>query len=339
MIDIMELAEKGMMPDATIRAGIRKLLRDRIRKERKASSERQLDELYAMLDSMKSSPVAVATDTANEQHYEVPSAFFQTFMGPHMKYSCCFFPDADTTLSQAEVNMLELTALRAELEDGMDILELGCGWGSLSLWMAQNFPNSRIVAVSNSRTQKRYIDARGLPNLEVITADMNVFGTERQFDRVVSVEMFEHMRNWSALLERINGWLRQDGKFFMHIFVNRELAYLFNDSGVVNWMAEHFFREGMMPSEHLPFMLNSHMLVEHHWRINGTHYARTLRAWLENLDRNHSQALSILEKDYSKEQARIHFGRWRIFLMASEELFGFKEGEEWYVAHYLFNKR
>jgi cyclopropane-fatty-acyl-phospholipid synthase len=339
MIDLMELAERGVMPDATIRAGIRKLLRDRLRKERKESGELQLDEFYALIDSMNSSPVAVATNTANEQHYEVPSAFFETFMGPHMKYSCGLWQESTSTLRQAEINMLEMTALRAELEDGMDILELGCGWGSLSLWMAQHFPNSKIVAVSNSQTQKRYIDARGFPNLEVVTADMNVFATEQRFDRVVSVEMFEHMRNWSELMHRISGWLRDDGKFFMHIFVHRELAYLFNDSGKVNWMAEHFFKEGMMPSERLPFVLNQHLLVDHHWRVNGKNYARTLRAWLDNFDRNQAQALAILEKHCDSHEARTQFGRWRIFFMASEELFGFKEGEEWYVAHYLFKKR
>lgn len=339
MTDLLQLAEKGKMPDTAIRMGIRKLLRDRLKKEYEGDMERQLDKLYVLVDSMKSGPVAVATDTANEQHYEVPSELFETFMGPHMKYSCCFWPNAETTLGEAEEKMLELSVLRAELEDGMDILELGCGWGSLSLWMAQHFPNSKIVAVSNSRTQKQYIDARGFRNLEVITADMNVFETDRQFDRVVSVEMFEHMRNWTELLRRINAWLRPDGKLFMHIFVHRELAYLFNDSGTVNWMTEHFFKEGIMPCENLPFVLNEHMLVEHHWRISGNHYARTLRAWLDNFDRNREQAMDVLEKSYEKEEAAIHYGRWRIFFMASEELFGFKEGEEWYVAHYLFYKR
>lgn len=339
MIDFMELAERGKMPDATIRAGIRKLLRDRLRKERMANGEMQLDQLYDLIEAMNAGPIAVATQTANEQHYEVPSAFFETFMGPHMKYSCCLWPKPDTTLRQAEEHMLELTALRAELEDGMDILELGCGWGSLSLWMAQHFPNSRIVAVSNSKTQKRFIDARGFPNLEVITADMNVFGSDYEYDRIVSVEMFEHMRNWPELLRRINRWLRSDGKLFIHIFVHRELAYLFNASGKVNWMAEHFFKEGIMPSERLPFILNGDMLVENHWRVNGKHYARTLRSWLENFERNQEQAVDILSRHYGKEEARLQFGRWRIFFMACEELFGFKEGEEWYVGHYLFEKR
>ncbi|NNJ71111.1 MAG: class I SAM-dependent methyltransferase [Kiritimatiellales bacterium] len=339
MIDFMELAERGKMPDAAIRAGIRKLLRDRLRLEQKGSREEQLEALYKFIAMMESSPVAVATDTANEQHYEVPSDLFQTFMGPHLKYSCGYWPVADTTLSESEEYMLQLTCKRAGLEDGMDILELGCGWGSLSLWMAEHYPNSHITAVSNSRTQKKFIDARGFQNLEVITSDMNDFNIARRFDRVVSVEMFEHMRNWAELLQRINGWLKLEGKLFIHIFVHRDLAYLFNDAGEVNWMSEHFFKEGMMPSESLMTLTNNDMVVERHWRVNGRHYAKTLRAWLDRIDENAKESIAILERDHKSEEARIQFGRWRIFFMACEELFGFREGEEWYVAHYLLKKR
>ncbi|VGO11590.1 Cyclopropane-fatty-acyl-phospholipid synthase [Pontiella desulfatans] len=339
MIDLMELAEKGKMPDTAIRAGIRKLLRDRIKLEAKGSREDQMESLYKFIGMMEESPVAVATDTANEQHYEVPSELFQTFMGAHLKYSCGYWPVADTTLNEAEEAMLELTCKRAGIVDGMDILELGCGWGSLSLWMAQHYPNSNIVAVSNSQTQKKYIDARGFNNLEVITADMNDFRIARRFDRVVSVEMFEHMRNWHELLARINHWLKADGKLFIHIFVHRELAYLFNDSGEVNWMAEHFFKEGMMPSENLLTLVNNDMVVDRLWRVNGRHYAKTLRAWLDNIDANEGLATTILERHHGREEARLQFGRWRIFFMACEELFGYKGGEEWYVAHYLLKKR
>lgn len=335
----MELAEKGKMPDTAIRAGIRKLLRDRKKLEEKASGEDQMEALHRFIEMMESGPVAVATDTANEQHYEVPSDLFQLFMGPHLKYSCGYWPVADTTLYEAETFMLDLTCKRAGLIDGMDILELGCGWGSLSLWMAEHYPNSKIVSVSNSRTQKNFIDARGFRNLEVITADMNEFDINRSFDRVVSVEMFEHMRNWPELLRRINGWLKTDGKLFVHIFVHRELAYLFNDSGEVNWMAEHFFKEGMMPSENLLTLTNNHMTVDRMWRVNGRHYAKTLRAWLNRIDRHSKDAIAVLERDLGLEEARLQFGRWRIFFMACEELFGFKGGEEWYIAHYLLRKR
>jgi len=339
MIDLMELAEKGKMPDAAIRAGIRKLLRDRLKMEEKGSREEQLEALYRFIEMMKKSPVAVATDTANEQHYEVPSDLFQTFMGPHLKYSCGHWPTPETTLAGSEEAMLELTCQRAGIADGMEILELGCGWGSLSLWMAQHYPNAKITAVSNSATQKKFIDARGLSNLEVVTADMNSFAIDRCFDRVVSVEMFEHMRNWHELLHRISSWLKPEGRLFIHIFVHRELAYLFNDSGEVNWMAEHFFQEGMMPAEGLLPLLNEHLLVERMWSVNGRHYARTLRAWLEHIDRNRTEAVAILERHHGPEEARKQIGRWRIFFMACEELFGFKGGEEWYVAHYLLKIR
>jgi cyclopropane-fatty-acyl-phospholipid synthase len=339
MIDLMDLAEKGKMPDAAIRAGIRKLLRDRLKREAEGSRDEQLQVLYRFIEEMEKSPIAIATETANEQHYEVPSDLFQCFMGPHLKYSCGYWPTPETTLAESEAYMLELTCKRAGIQDGMDILELGCGWGSLSLWMAEHFPNSRITAVSNSRSQKKFIDARGFRNLEVMTADMNDFSIARRVDRVVSVEMFEHMRNWPELLHRIMGWLKIDGRFFMHIFVNRDLAYLFNDAGEVNWMAEHFFKEGMMPAELMPHLLNKDMVVERHWRVNGVHYAKTLRAWLDRIDEKEKEAIGILERIYGHGEARLQFGRWRIFFMACEELFGYKGGEEWYVAHYLMKKR
>jgi cyclopropane-fatty-acyl-phospholipid synthase len=335
----MELAEKGKMPDAAVRAGIRKLLRDRRKNETSASREDQLESLYCFTDMMEQSPIALAADAANEQHYEVPAEFFRTFMGPHLKYSCGFWPAPETTLAEAEEAMLELTCRRAGIADGMTILELGCGWGSLSLWMAEHFPNAGIVAVSNSQTQKQFIDARGFANLEVITADMNVFSTDRHFDRVVSVEMFEHMRNWPELLSRINGWLKPNGKCFIHIFVHRELAYLFNESGEVNWMAEHFFKEGMMPAEGLLALNNRDLVVKRIWRINGRHYAKTLRAWLDRIDSNRGAATGFLEQHLDREKALIQFRRWRIFFMACEELFAFKGGDEWYVAHYLMEKR
>jgi cyclopropane-fatty-acyl-phospholipid synthase len=338
-MDLMELAEKGKMPDAAVRAGIRRLIRDRRRMESEGSHEEHLESLYQFINMMEHSPVAVATDTANEQHYEVPSDLFQTFMGPRLKYSCGYWLVADTTLAESEECMLQLTCKRAGIEDGMDILDLGCGWGSLSLWVAEHYPNAKIVAVSNSRTQKQFIDARGFTNLEVITADMNGFDIDRCFDRVVSIEMFEHMRNWPELLRRINGWLKADGKLFVHIFVHRELAYLFNSSGKVNWMAEHFFKEGMMPSENLLTLTNKEMVTERFWRVNGRHYAKTLRAWLNRIDAHAKEALDILERHHGHEAAGIQFGRWRIFFMACEELFGYKEGEEWYIAHYLLNKR
>ncbi len=339
MMDLMALAENRALPDALVRTGIRKLLRDRLARETRATHADQLKALYDFIDLMRAGPVAVATDTANEQHYEVPAALFETFMGPCLKYSCGCWPEANTTLAQSEEAMLELTCERAGLKDSMQILELGCGWGSLSLWMAAHYPNARITVVSNSSTQREFIMARGFKNLEVITADMNDFAIERAFDRVVSVEMFEHMRNWPELLHRINGWLKEDGHLFIHIFVHRELAYLFNEQGEVNWMADYFFKEGMMPSEWLLPLLNNDMLVQQHWRVNGKQYARTLRAWLDAIDARRDEAIAILAQHHGADEARLQFGRWRIFFMACEELFGYKEGEEWYVAHYLLKKR
>lgn len=339
MIDAIKLAEKGTVPDALIRAGIRKLLRNRLAAESKPDRERQLEALYDFIELMREGPVAAATDTANEQHYEVPSELFETFMGPRLKYSCGWWPSDSTTLAESEEAMLALTCERAGIENGMNILELGCGWGSLSIWMAEQYPHARITAVSNSNTQREFISQRGFKNLEVITADMNDFSTEHKFDRVVSVEMFEHMRNWCELLRRINGWLKDDGRLFIHIFVHRELAYLFNEGGKANWMAEHFFKEGMMPSEWLLPLLNDDMLLERHWCVNGKHYARTLLAWLDAIDERRDEAVAILARHHGEEEAVRQFGRWRIFFMACEELFGFKEGEEWYVAHYLLKKR
>jgi cyclopropane-fatty-acyl-phospholipid synthase len=339
MIDLMELAEKRKMPDIAVRLGIRKLLRDRLKIETDAAGANPEEALNRFIELMKAGPIAVATDIANEQHYEVPAELFETFMGPHLKYSCGLWPSENTTLEESEEAMLRLTCERAGLTDGMDILELGCGWGSLSFWMAQHYPNSRITAVSNSRTQKKFIDARGYENLNVITADMNDLAMNHQFDRVISVEMFEHMRNWPELLRRINSWLKDDGRLFIHIFVHHQLAYLFNESGKNNWMAENFFKEGMMPAEALLGRLDDDLRVESQWNVNGKHYSKTLRAWLNTMDKNENTATAILQKHYGPEEARLQVGRWRIFFMACEELFGYGEGKEWYIAHYLLKKR
>lgn len=339
MINLMHLAETEKLPDAVIRAGIRKQLKQRLEKETAENPEKQLKALYQFAASLAHQPVAVATDTANEQHYELPSAFFETFMGGRLKYSCGLWPEGITELTESEEAMLKLTCERAGLNDGMDILELGCGWGSLSLWMAENYPNARITVVSNSNTQRAFIEARGFKNLKVITADMNDFQTEQTFDRVVSVEMFEHMRNWPELMRRISGWLKPDGRLFVHIFVHRELAYLFREEGDESWMTKHFFKEGMMPAEHLFHVLNDDLLVEKHWRVNGEHYGKTLRAWLDKADANRTEAIALLEQHHSPEEAAMRFGRWRIFFMACEELFNWNGGDEWYIAHYLLKQR
>lgn len=336
---IIRWAELGRLPDFIIRQLIRTLLRARLRQEGTLPFHDRLATLLQFRDALHNEPIACATDTANEQHYEVPADLFQTFMGSHLKYSSGFWQQPDTTLEESEKKMLEITCQRAQLTDGQQILELGCGWGSLSLWMARTYPNATITAVSNSATQKAYIDAQNMPNLTVITADMNTFQPDGQFDRVVSIEMFEHMRNWHQLLQHIDSWLLPNGALFIHIFVHRELAYLFDGKGGVNWMSEHFFKEGMMPAEQLLPLCNQHLVTEKIWRVNGTHYARTLRAWLEKIDQNRKAAHTILERGLGKHNAQLQFGRWRIFFMACEELFGFNGGNEWYVGHYRLKKR
>ena len=339
MVSLISWIEKGLLPDVLVRVCIRALLRARLKKEATSSYEARTALLYRFRDQLQNEPIAHAVKTANTQHYEVPADLFKTFMGPHLKYSSGYWSDKATTLAESEKKMLAMTCERAEIEDGQQILELGCGWGSLSLWMARNYPNARITAVSNSTTQKEYIDSHALPNLTVITADMNTFTIDETFDRIVSIEMFEHMRNWPKLLERIQGWLSGNGRLFIHIFVHRELAYLFNEKGQVNWMSEHFFKEGMMPAESLLGICNKNFIIEKMWRVNGTHYARTLRAWLKNIDTHRTRAIHSLTNDADLKQARLQWRRWRIFFMACEELFNWRGGDEWYVAHYRLKKR
>ncbi|MEW6468352.1 MAG: cyclopropane-fatty-acyl-phospholipid synthase family protein [Bacteroidota bacterium] len=337
------LLERDLVPDFLIRKGIRKLLRQRLREEDKGSPEANRKHLQALVEELKSSPIAIETKAANEQHYEVPTGFYKLCLGRHLKYSGCFYKEGVTDLSVAEKDMLELTCERAGLKDGMDILELGCGWGSLSLFMAARFPQSRITGVSNSRTQKMHIDEeaekRGLKNLDIVTADMNVFSTEKRFDRVVSVEMFEHMRNYHELMKRIAGWLNDDGRLFVHIFTHRTFAYKFEVKDETDWMSNYFFTGGIMPSNDLLFYFDEHMVKENFWEVNGLHYSKTAEAWLKNMDRHRKEILELFRITYGDKQALKWFVYWRIFYMACAELWGYGQGREWMVCHYLFKKR
>ncbi len=340
---LIDWAERGLVPDALVRLGIRRLLAARLAAIGAGGCEARQERLEALLAVMERSPLAVLPEKANEQHYEVPAAFFREVLGPRLKYSSAFFPPGVGDLGAAEDAMLALTAQRAELAPGQRILELGCGWGSLSLWMAQNLPGCRILAVSNSASQRRFIEERrdslGLDGLEVVTADVNHFEPDETFDRVVSVEMFEHVRNWQSLFGRIAGWLVPGGKLFVHVFCHREVPYLFETEGAGNWMGRFFFSGGLMPSDGLPLRFQRDLTAERHWRVDGRHYARTSTAWLSNLDRGKRTILPMLAETYGASEARRWFGRWRLFFLACEQLFGYRGGQEWWVAHHRFVRR
>jgi cyclopropane-fatty-acyl-phospholipid synthase len=295
------------------------------------------------LETLRRSPIAIHTADANDQHYELPPAFFQEVLGRHLKYSSAYWPPDAGSLDEAEAAMLTLTCARAEFQDGQRILELGCGWGSLTLWMAERYPSAQVTAVSNSAPQREFILARarerGLGNLQVLTADMNVFAPPaRDYDRVVSVEMFEHMRNYEELLKRIASWLAPGGKLFVHIFTHRDHAYPFEARHATDWMARNFFTGGVMPSDHTLLYFQRDLQVQCHWRVNGRHYEATANTWLQRLDAGKAAVLALFRDAYGAEEAPRRFVQWRVFFMACAELFGSGAGERWFVSHYLFTR-
>ena len=339
---VLDWTERGLVPDSVIRAGIRRLCRQRLKDIHAQDVELSGQSLEVFIQMMNSSGIALVPEIANEQHYEVPPEFFSEVLGKHAKYSCCFWGEDTQTLSQAEAEALKTTCLHAEIEDGMSILDLGCGWGSLSLWIAENFPGCTVHSVSNSMPQGEHIRylarQRGLKNIQVITRDMNEFHPERTYDRIVSVEMFEHMRNYRELFHRISQWLHTDGRFFMHIFCHRSCAYEFVDEGPSDWMGRHFFSGGIMPSDDLPLRFQESLRLLNRYRWGGSHYEKTANAWLVNMDANRSRIMPILADTYGEANAERWFQRWRIFFMACAELFAFDNGSEWFVSHYQFCK-
>ena len=340
---LLGLAERGLLPDALIRYGIRRQCALRLREERAGDLEGAWDLFQRRLAELQESPVAIHTDAANAQHYELPPRFFELCLGKRLKYSSCYYEHDSDSLDEAELHMLKRYGERAELRDGLDILELGCGWGSLTLWMAEHYPAARITAVSNSRPQREFIEARcrerGFGNVRVITQDVNRLDLPMAaFDRCVSIEMFEHLRNYDTLLGRVARWLKPGGKLFVHIFCHRELMYPFETAGDDNWMGRHFFTGGLMPAADTLLWFQSDLRIEQQWRVAGTHYQHTANRWLANQDAHRDEILSVLREAYGDE-APLWNQRWRMFWMACAELFGYRGGNEWQVSHYRFTRR
>ncbi len=335
------LAESGVLPDALVRSGIRRRLMG-ILKDMEAKEGSLAESKARFAADLRQGPATIEQDRANRQHYELPPEFFESFLGYRRKYSCCYWHDGVGDLDAAEDAMLEMTASRAGIEPGQTILDLGCGWGSFSLWAAEKFPGIKIHALSNSSAQIDYIlreaSQRGFSNITAERADITCYSTEELYDRVVSVEMVEHIRDWGGLLARISGWLTPEGKCFLHFFCHRNTPYLYKDRDPSDWMGYYFFAGGMMPSYDLPRYYQEDLRVEKNWPVNGRHYVKTLEAWLKKMDGNRSRIRPILQETYGKDR-RVWENRWRIFLMACSELFGTYGGGEWFVAHYLLSKK
>jgi len=334
--------ERGKVPDSLARSGIRTLLRQRLATLPVGDCEAAIRHKRNFIAMMDASPIAEVPERANQQHYELPAGFFDAVLGPRRKYSSCYWAARTQTLGEAEEASLRITAERAGIQDGEQVLELGCGWGAFSLYIAERFPRCRVTGVSNSNRQRAFIEAerdrRGLANLEIVTADMNDFQADRSYDRVVSLEMFEHMRNHRILYARVHDWLKPGGHFLMHIFVHREHPYPFEDPGPSDWMSHYFFAGGIMPSDDLPLHFQEHLKLVDRWRWDGRHYERTLNAWLARMDAARDRVWPILEETYGNARAEVWWMRWRLFFMACAELFGYRKGQEWFVSHYLFER-
>ncbi len=341
-MNIDQILTKGILPDALIRFGIRGLLKQRLNQETRNTNEDQQNAFMELVGKLRQSTLAVNTDDANNQHYEVPTEFYKYSLGNNLKYSCAYWDEKTVSLDMAEEGMLSLTCERAGIKNGEEVLELGCGWGSLSLYMAKLFPDCKITSVSNSRSQKDYIDSeiarRGLRNINIITADINHFTTGKRFDRIVSVEMFEHVRNYELLFSKIYSFLKPGGELFTHIFVHSKFDYLFEVKDESDWMTKYFFSGGIMPSNQLLLYFAKNFEILNHWIVNGIHYEKTANAWLKNMDKNKKGILDIFAKVYGEQNKIKWWVNWRVFFMSCAELWGYNEGNEWFVSHYKFKK-
>lgn len=340
----IDWTERGLVPDFLLRAGIRRLLRKRLAAADCGSKDANREQTNRLVAEFSAGPIALVPEKANEQHYEVPAELFRLTLGARRKYSSCFYPPGVSSLDEAEAAALEETCSRADISDGMKVLELGCGWGSLSLWMAEKYPNAELTVVSNSNSQREFIEKaakeRGIDKfLSVVTCDINDFQTEQNFDRVVSVEMFEHVRNHKKLMNQISNWLVPTGKLFIHIFCHRNLTYKFQDEQKSDWMSRYFFSGGIMPGRDLLLRYQDDLRLEKDWIWNGQHYQKTCEHWHDNMNANRVEIMPILESTYGKEDSVRWFNRWRMFYLACSELFGYRDGEEWMVGHYLFAQR
>ena len=333
------LLARGLIPDWILRRGVRSQGKERLNMMNKVDSTKEYSKF---INEASTGNIAVNTDDANNQHYEVDSEFFKYCLGKNLKYSCCFWDENTLDLDAAEDNMLEIYSQRAQITDGMSILDIGCGWGSLSLFLAQKYPKSEITGVSNSSSQKIFIDSvaseRNISNLNIITRDINDFRTEEKYDRILSIEMFEHTKNTKKLMNLINDWLNPNGLFFMHVFAHKENPYYFDRDQKNAWMAKYFFTGGMMPNHNLFKDLKSNLEYQESWILSGEHYERTSNAWLDKMDQNKSKILSLFERSNSSSVAKRKFHFWRLFYIACAEIFGYDNGNEWVVSHHLFKK-
>lgn len=338
-MSIYNILATDLVPEQLIRFGIRRMLAQKLREEASPSPEEEKRKLLAFVDELKQLPIAIETDAANKQHYEVPTDFYKLCLGPRLKYSCALWQKDTRNLEEAEINMLDLYVERAGITNGQSILELGCGWGSLSLYLAERFPGANITGVSNSATQKQFIDARakelGLTNLKIITANIVQFDTPERFDRIVSIEMFEHMKNYELLLSKVRRWLKDDGQLFIHIFTHKKYAYHYENKDGNDWLTEYFFTGGTMPSDDLLSYFNKDMKIAQQWEVNGKHYALTSEAWLKNMYKNSAEVKRLFKRVYGEKEHVKWYAWWKLFFLACAELWGYADGKEWIVSHYL----